>query len=59
MIGFWIWIILAVLAIIGLSVVAGRSLSRPRRGAGDSSRHQQVTALKMSGALKHRKSNRD
>jgi hypothetical protein len=46
----------AVLAIVGISVLVGRSLSRPR---GESmTRHERMLALKASGALKHRKSNR-
>lgn len=54
---FWVWIGVTVLAIVGLSVWVGRMLSRPARGRLD--RHQQMTALKASGALKHRKSNRE
>lgn len=58
MTGFWIAIVLVVLAIVGVSVVAGRALGKPK---GPLSRDQQaqMTALKASGALKHRKSNRD
>lgn len=53
---FWFWIAIVVLVIVGLSVLAGRMLSRPR--GEPMSRRQQMTALKASGAFKHRKSNR-
>jgi hypothetical protein len=61
---FWVWISLTVLVIVGLSVLAGKALSRPpprgRDGEGPGmSRHQQMTGLKASGALRHRKSNRN
>jgi len=54
---FWVWIAIFVLLIVGASVLVGRSLSRPR--GEPLSRHEKMTALKASGALKHRKSNRD
>jgi len=56
---FWVWIGAAVLVIVGLSVLVGRALSRPRGERQSSSRQQQMTALKASGALKYRKSNRN
>ena len=56
---FWLWIGLVILAVVGLSVVIGKSLNKPPGVRGDSSRHAQVTALKASGALRHRKSNRE
>lgn len=60
MTGFWIAIVITVLVVIGLSVVVGKSLSKPKGGGNEpSSRHAQMTALKASGALKHRKSNRN
>jgi hypothetical protein len=53
---FWVWILLVVLVIVGLSVLAGKMLSGSR---GDPmSRQDRITALKASGALRHRKSNR-
>lgn len=58
MTGFWIAIVLVVLAIIGVSVLAGKALSKPK-GAVSKDRQAQMTALKASGALKYRKSNRD
>jgi hypothetical protein len=57
MTGFWIGIVVVVLAIIGVSVLVGKTLNKPKGVPGD--RHAQMTALKASGALKHRKSNRD
>jgi hypothetical protein len=57
MTSFWIWIVIVVLGIVGISVLVGRALSRP--GVGSASRHDRMMALKASGALKHRKSNRD
>lgn len=55
---FWIVIVLVVLAIIGVSVLAGRALSKPKAPM-SSDQQARMTALKASGALKHRKSNRD
>jgi len=54
--GFWIWILVAVIAIVGASVLVGAAVSnrKPRIDP----RKDKVTALKASGALKHRKSNR-
>jgi len=54
---FWIWILVLALVIVGVSVVVGRALSRPK-GA-PLTNQQRVTALKASGALRYRKSNRD
>lgn len=53
---FWLWILLLTLAIVGASVAAGRALSRRRPRVNP--REDKVTALKASGALPHRKSNR-
>jgi hypothetical protein len=57
MTGFWIAIVLAVAAIVGISVVVGKTMGKTKGPPGD--RHAQMTALKASGALKHRKSNRN
>lgn len=57
MIGFWIGIGITVLIVVGVSVIVGKTLSRPPKQP--ISRHDQMTALKASGALKHRKSNRN
>jgi hypothetical protein len=54
---FWVWIAILMLAVVGVSVLVGRSLSKPPRQP--LSRHDQMTALKASGALRHRKSNRN
>lgn len=56
-----IWFILIMTAvIIGVSVLVGKMLARPRRPRGDpNSRHDEMMALKASGALRHRKSNRN
>lgn len=57
-----IWFILIMVAIvIGASVLVGKMLSRPARRANSEEgdrRHEQMMALKASGALRHRKSNR-
>ena len=58
MTGFWIAIVLVVLAIVGVSVLAGKALSKPK-GVDRPNRQSQITALKASGALKHRKSNQN
>ncbi len=58
MTGFWIAIVIVVLAIVGVSVLAGKILSKPK-GVTSKSRHAEMNALKASGALKYRKSNRD
>lgn len=55
---FWFGIFVVVALVIGASVLIGKMLSRPRApGAGDS-RRDRMMALKASGALSHRKSNR-
>jgi hypothetical protein len=56
--GFWIGIFLTVVFVIGVSVLIGKVLSRPRTPQTNSRRHEEMMALKASGALKHRKSNR-
>ncbi len=55
---FWVWIGILVLVIAGASVIVGKALDKPK-GAPSERRQSQITALKASGALKHRKSNRD
>lgn len=55
--GFWIGVVIVFLIIVGGSVLVGKMLSKPR-GEG-SSQPDRMTALKASGALKHRKSNRN
>lgn len=57
-IGFWITIVLVVAGIVGVSVVAGKALSKPK-GPVSADEQARMTALKASGALKYRKSNRD
>jgi hypothetical protein len=57
MVGFWIAIAITVLAVVGISVVAGKALSRPKGVSPN--RQDRITALKASGALKYRKSNRN
>jgi peptidoglycan/LPS O-acetylase OafA/YrhL len=53
-----IWFILvSVAAIVGISVIAGRAISKPR--GKQLSNHEKMTALKASGAMQHRKSNRN
>ena len=55
---FWVWIVVVVAVIVGVSVVAGKALNKPKTPiSGD--RQAQMTALKASGALRHRKSNRN
>lgn len=58
MTGFWIGIVIVVAVIVGVSVLVGKALSKPK-GAGAPGRHTQMNALKASGALRHRKSNRN
>lgn len=57
--GFWIGITVTVLVVVGLSVLVGKMLDKPKGAPTSSKRHDQITALKMSGALRHRKSNRN
>ena len=57
MTGFWIAIVIVVLAIVGVSVLAGKMLNKPKGLS--SNRQAEMTALKASGALKYRKSNRN
>ncbi len=54
---FWVWIVVSMLVVVGASVLVGRMLSQPPRQR--LSRDERLTALKASGALKHRKSNRE
>jgi len=54
---FWVWIGVTMLVVIGASVLVGRALSKPPTER--LSREERITALKASGALKHRKSNRE
>ncbi|MEQ1491810.1 MAG: hypothetical protein ABL932_14800 [Terricaulis sp.] len=58
MTGFWIGIVIVTLAIVGVSVLVGKMLSKPK-GVMSKDRNAQMNALKASGALKYRKSNRD
>ncbi len=58
MTGFWIGIVLVTLAIVGVSVLVGKSLSKPK-GVVSKDRQAEINALKASGALKYRKSNRN
>lgn len=55
--GFWIGITITILLVIGVSVFVGRALNKPSREK--LSRDDQMMALKASGALRHRKSNRE
>lgn len=57
MTGFWIGIVVVVLIIVGSSVLVGKMLSKPKQMP--LSRNAEMNALKASGALKHRKSNRN
>jgi hypothetical protein len=57
MTGFWIAIVIAVAAIIGISVIVGKTVGRTKGPPAD--RAAQMNALKASGALKYRKSNRN
>lgn len=57
MTGFWIGITITILIVVGASVLVGRMLSPPSRPP--MTRDEKMTALKASGALKHRKSNRE
>ena len=53
------FILIMVLVIIGASVLVGKMLSGgPRDPEARSRRHEHMNALKLSGALRHRKSNR-
>lgn len=58
MTGFWIAIVIVMLVVIGASVLVGKMLNKPK-GVASKDRQAQMTALKASGALKYRKSNRD
>lgn len=53
---FWVWIVILVAVIVGSSVLIGRSLNKG--SARQLSNQEKMTALKASGALRHRKSNR-
>ena len=53
------FLLIAVAIIVGASIIVGRALSGPQSRARRPDPHDPVTALKASGALKHRKSNRN
>lgn len=53
---FWIWILVLVGVVVGLSVMAGAMLSQRKPKVNP--RKDRMTALKASGAFPHRKSNR-
>jgi hypothetical protein len=55
---FWLGVLIMLAIVVGLSVFVGRMLSRQGPPEKRSNRHQQMMALKASGALRHRKSNR-
>lgn len=57
MTGFWIAIVIAVAAIVGISVIVGKTVGKTK--GPPANREGQMNALKASGALKYRKSNRD
>jgi hypothetical protein len=57
--GFWLGIFVVIAIVIGASVLVGKMLSRPGGSEERPARHQQMLALKASGALRHRKSNQD
>ena len=54
---FWVGILVMVAIVIGASVLVGRMLNN--QSGGRSARGDKVMALKASGALRHRKSNRE
>jgi hypothetical protein len=54
---FWVWILVLVVTIVGLSVAAGAMISKKRPRVDP--RKDRMTALKASGAFPHRKSNRN
>ena len=58
MTGFWITIVIVVLAIVGVSVLVGKALNKPK-GVMSNDQQAKMNALKASGALKYRKSNRN
>ncbi|MBL8531549.1 MAG: hypothetical protein JNK94_07435 [Hyphomonadaceae bacterium] len=58
MTGFWIGMLIFILIVIGLSVAFGMLLNRGEGRRRRADPHDPMTALKASGALRHRKSNR-
>jgi hypothetical protein len=54
---FWIIILVLVVAIVGVSVLVGRSLSRS--SGRPLSRQEKLNALKASGAMPNRKESRN
>ena len=51
--GFWIFVVVAVLAIVGASVLVGLNLKDSRK---HKTSREEMMALKSSGAFKERKS---
>lgn len=58
MTGFWIAIVLVTLAIVGVSVIVGKAVGKPKARLSND-QQAKMNALKASGALKYRKSNRN
>jgi hypothetical protein len=56
---FWLWMFLIMLAIVGVTVLAAKVLTPPRNPGDPDQRRRNITALKVSGAFPHRKSNRN
>lgn len=56
---FWIWIVFSVVLIVGLSVLIGKMVGSSSGQKLTPEQQQRMTALKASGALRHRKSNRN
>ncbi len=51
---FWVWILVMMLAVIGVSVLVGMNLKSSRKHRAS---RAEMAALKTSGAFEHRKSN--
>lgn len=55
---FWLWMFLIMLAVVGVSVLVAKMVTPKRPPSDRSDRRKHMTALKVSGAFPHRKSNR-
>jgi hypothetical protein len=55
---FWLWMFLVMLAIVGLTVLIAKMVTPKQPRSDGDQRRRNITALKVSGAFPHRKSNR-
>lgn len=56
---FWVWILVAMLVVVGASVLIGKTLTRRNTPTRRLSREEQLQMAKASGAFPQRKESHD